>query len=129
MRAHVLSIGQCTPDDAGLARMLALEADAHLDRAQNSDDARRLISQRHYDLVLVNRLLDGDGSSGVALIGQLSQEPNMPPLMLVSDHHSAQEEAVKNGAQRGFGKSALLTPETGQLLRQVLHSDASADHT
>jgi len=126
MKSHVLSIGQCTPDDAGLARVLATEADAHLDRARSGEDARALLAEKKYELVLVNRILDADGSSGVELIAALAREAHMPPLMLVSDYAEAQAQAVANGARMGFGKSTLHTPEVGQLLRQALHSDARA---
>lgn len=126
MRAHVLSIGQCTPDDANLARVLALEADAHLDRAPTAEAARKMLSERQYDLVLLNRILDADGSSGVELIAEFAGEPNMPPLMLVSNFPEAQAQAVASGALMGFGKAALHTPETAQLLRQTLHSESKA---
>ena len=126
MKTHVLSIGQCTADDAGLARTLAMEADAHLDRARSGDDARRLLAEKKYDLVLVNRVLDADGSSGVELIGALAKEADTPRLMLVSNYADAQAQAVANGAVMGFGKSNLHTPEIGQFLRQALHSESRA---
>jgi hypothetical protein len=42
--------------------------------------------------------------------------------MLVSDKSDAQEQAVQQGALRGFGKSALDADETEQLLRSILET-------
>ena len=126
MQAHVLSVGQCTADDARIGRLLAVEADAHLDRAATADEARRLIAQKGYDLVLINRVLELNGQSGVELIGELHREGIGAPLMLVSDFREAQEGAVAQGALMGFGKASLGAAEVGQMLRQVLHSGAKA---
>ena len=41
--------------------------------------------------------------------------------MLVSDLPEAQEEAVRLGALRGFGKPKLESTETEELLREVLN--------
>jgi hypothetical protein len=122
MTSHVLSIGQCSADDYRLSRVLSVEADAHVDRASTADIARRMMAEKPYDLVLVNRVLDGDGSSGVDLIGEMASVAGSPCMMLVSDYADAQAAAVGKGAKKGFGKSALGTPEVGQLLREALRS-------
>lgn len=122
MQAHVLSVGQCGYDDSRLARVLAVEADAHMDRASTAEDARRKIAEKKYDLVLVNRVIDGDGESGVEFIGEMRKVDGTPCMMLISDYSDAQAAAVANGAFAGFGKSSLGTAEVGQRLRQALHS-------
>ena len=70
-----------------------------------------------YDLVLVNRVLDEDGSSGLELIRALKHDPALAdvPVMLVSNHADAQEAAFDLGASPGFGKASL-------------HSDATLAH-
>ena len=73
-----------------------------------------------YDLVLVNRLMDGDGSSGVAFLTQVKSEKPDLRVMLVSDYAEAQAEAAANGALPGFGKSALFAKETAEILRGAL---------
>jgi CheY-like chemotaxis protein len=125
MTKHVLSVGQCSADDARLARMLAIEADAHLDRAHSAADAEARLAATAYDLVLVNRIIDGDGSEGVDFIAR-SKDTTPVPFMLVSDYADAQEAAQAAGALPGFGKGALHTPEVGQLLRQALNSATRA---
>jgi DNA-binding NtrC family response regulator len=122
MQAHVLSVGQCGYDDSRLARVLSVEADAHMDRAATAEDARRKMAEKKYDLVLVNRVFDGDGESGVDFIGEMRKAEGAPCMMLVSDYADAQAAAVANGAFAGFGKSNFGTPEVGQCLRQALHS-------
>lgn len=126
MQAHVLSVGQCGFDDSRLARVLAVEADAHMDRACTLAEARQKIAGKKYDLILVNRIIDGDGESGVDFIGELKKVEGAPCTMLVSDYADAQAAAVANGAFAGFGKSALGSAEVGQRLRQALHSCARA---
>ena len=126
MKSHVLSVGHCTGDDVRLGRLLAVEADAHLDRADTAEQAKALAAQKRYDLILVNRIVEHDGSSGVELIAELRRMENAGPMMLVSDYPDAQAEATAAGALQGFGKSALGTAEVGQMLRQVLHSASRA---
>ena len=46
MQAHVLSVGQCTADDARIGRLLAVEADAHLDRAATAEERTGLWPRR-----------------------------------------------------------------------------------
>ena len=38
MKSHVLSVGQCGADDSRLARVLNVEANAHMDRAATVED-------------------------------------------------------------------------------------------
>jgi hypothetical protein len=87
-----------------------------------------MMGEHAYDLVLVNRVLDADGASGVEFIGEIkgTKAGSSVPMMLVSDFPDAQAEAVANGAVQGFGKSALGTPEVAQVLRQILHSGSRA---
>jgi hypothetical protein len=126
MDVHVLSVGQCGYDDSQLSRVLQVEADAHLSRAGTAAEAKRLVQEKPFDLVLINRIIDGDGSQGVDLVAELAKIPGAPCTMLVSDYAEAQAAAVANGAKPGFGKSALGSAEVGQLLRQALQSCARA---
>src|SRR6476620_11484913 len=109
MQAHVLSGGQCGYDDSRLARVLQVEADAHMERATSADDARQKIATKKYDLVIVNRVIESDGASGVEFIGEMRKAEGAPCFMLISDYADAQAAALANGAAPGFGKSALGT--------------------
>ncbi len=126
MDSHVLSVGQCSADDYRLGRALSVQANAHLARAASAAEALRLVETHSYDLVLVNRIFDGDGESGVEFIRELKKSAASPCVMLVSDYADAQADAVAAGALRGFGKSNLESAEVGQLLREALHSCARA---
>ena len=86
----------------------------------NAAETETLLQQNEYNLVLVNRILDRDGSSGIDLIKHLRQIPNCPPLMLVSNLPDAQAKAVAAGALQGFGKSTIHLPQVAEHLRAVL---------
>ncbi len=62
-----------------------------------------------FDLVLVNRIFDGDGSKGIELIRAIKADPHLArtPVMLVSNYAEAQAEAKELGALPGFGKGDL----------------------
>ncbi|GAG36842.1 unnamed protein product, partial [marine sediment metagenome] len=73
-------------------------------------------------LVLVNRIIDRDGSEGIILIQQIKQDKQLLhiPVMMVSNYPEAQSEAVTAGAVRGFGKAELSKSETLEQLEQFL---------
>ncbi len=117
---RVLSIGQCGFDSASLERLFRQSYAAEVESVDSGDEARGLLRGSQFDLVLVNRRLDRDGSSGIDLIAQLLEDAPSVPVMLVSDRADAQAEAVEKGATPGFGKSALGSPETDRRIRAVL---------
>jgi two-component system, chemotaxis family, chemotaxis protein CheY len=117
---RVLSIGQCGFDSASIECLFEQNFSADVESVDTGSDALGRLQGEKYDLVLVNRRLDGDGSSGVALLEQLHAQAPGIPLMLVSDKPDAQAEAVAKGALPGFGKSALRHPETTQRIRAAL---------
>ena len=118
----VLDVGQCDFDHGEISQLLAAEFGAVVDRAHTIEEARRAIVAGRYDLVLVNRVLDADASEGCDLIRQIKSDASLSAtsVMLVSNFDSAQDDAVAAGAERGFGKSALTSPETISLLTGML---------
>ena len=118
----VLSVGQCSLDHGNIGRMLSEEFGADVKQAATTEEALRAVRAGNYDLVLVNRVLDADGGSGLDLIQRLlgDADTRAPPTMLVSNHAEAQDAAVAFGAERGFGKNALTSPETRDLLASIL---------
>ena len=72
-----------------------------------------------------NRILDADGSSGMELIKQIKADTALRnvPVMLVSNYDHYQEEAVKEGALKGFGKGALGQPQTIARLKSYLSEE------
>ena len=117
--ARVLSIGQCGHDHALLATLLGRHYDVEIDRAATPSQALTAAIGGDYALVLVNRLLDQDQSSGHELIRAL-RAATATPVMLVSDHPEAQAAAVADGALPGFGKAALSESVTTERLAAVM---------
>jgi len=119
MEHRVLIAGQCSFDFGGLAHMFRTQFHAHVDAAASESELRALAGQHPYDLVLVNRVFDADGTSGLEVIRAWIADPQVAqlPIMLVSNFDWAQQEAVEAGAQPGFGKQSLHSPETLEQLR------------
>jgi DNA-binding NtrC family response regulator len=115
--ASVLSIGQCGYDDSRIGRLVRETIGATLERAHSAEDALRKVRDKSYSLVLVNRVFDGDGASGVDFVAELKREGVNVPVMLVSDYAEAQAAAVANGAVMGFGKAGLASADAAEKLR------------
>jgi PleD family two-component response regulator len=110
---RVLSVGQCLADGPRIAHTLRQAFDAQTTHVADADEAVTTLRQAPFDLVLINRVFDADGGSGLDLIRRLQgdQELKATPVMLVSNFDDAQAEAVKAGAAPGFGKAALGRPQ------------------
>jgi CheY-like chemotaxis protein len=119
---RVLSIGQCAADSPMIAQMLRRHFDAETLSVASEAEALQLLRERSVALVLINRILDADGSSGLEVLQQLKADEMLRdiPVMLVSNYPDAQQQAVAAGALAGFGKAALNEPETVARLRAVL---------
>src|SRR4051812_11463028 len=105
---RVLSVGQCSADHGSISRTLRAAFGAEVVSAHSAGEAVEQVSQEKFALVLVNRVLDADGSSGLELVRRLAAEV---PVMLVSNYADAQAEAVAAGAVPGFGKASLGRPD------------------
>ena len=103
--------------------MLKENFDVEILRAGSLDEARQLADSRSVDLILVNRLLDADGSEGLEIITSMktSDASKSVPVMLVSNFQDAQQAAIEAGAMPGFGKDSLSVPETIDRLGSVLN--------
>jgi CheY-like chemotaxis protein len=109
---RVLSVGQCFADHSSIARVLRGAFGAEVVGADSSQEALDRLRREAFSLVLVNRVLDADGSSGLDLIRAIQSEAALRdvPVMLVSNYEDAQAQAVQAGASAGFGKAALGQP-------------------
>jgi DNA-binding response OmpR family regulator len=118
----VLDVGQCNLDHGNISNLLKREFDAEVQRAHSFDEATKMASDTPYDLILINRILDADGTAGMAVLHELKNQPatNAFPVMIVSNFQDAQDEAVKSGAESGFGKSELDSDSTRERLAQFL---------
>lgn len=109
---RVLSVGQCYADHGSISRTLGQHFGAEVIAAHSADEAKDRLRREQFDLVLVNRILDANGHSGLELIRELKADDELRkvPVMLVSNYDDAQQQAAELGAERGFGKAALGHP-------------------
>lgn len=122
MKKTVLDVGNCRSDHAWIASTLQSRFDVEVLRAATANEAIQVLDSRSIDLVLVNRRIDGDGSEGVDLVRRVKQSPKSAavPVMLISNYPEAQAAAVAAGAEEGFGKGSLHSPETVRKLERFL---------
>jgi two-component system chemotaxis response regulator CheY len=111
---QILSVGQCAFDHRMIAHHLQTAFEAQVSSADTAAEAIERLRSSRFDLVLVNRVGDLDGSSGLDLIQALKADPALAgvPVMLVSNHADAQAKAIALGALVGFGKAELQSPAT-----------------
>jgi CheY-like chemotaxis protein len=119
---RVLSVGQCLADHGSISWMLRNTFGSEVVAASTGEQALQRLSRESFDLVLVNRVFDADGDSGIDWIRRVKSDEKFAamPILLVSNYSDAQTQAVAAGARPGFGKAALNRPETAQLLRAYL---------
>ncbi len=120
--SNVLIVGQCDFDHGNISRMLQEVFRATTSRAATAKETFKAVRADRFDLVLVNRILDADGTEGLDLIAKLKSdaETRSTPVALVSNYADAQDAAVAIGAERGFGKDALTSPATRDRLAALL---------
>lgn len=119
---RVLSVGQCGADHASISSTLRRGFDAEVVAASTPEAALERLRRETFALVLVNRVFDADGSSGLEMIQAIRGDEQMRsvPIMLVSNYADAQDEAVAAGAVPGFGKGRLGQPEMLERVRPFL---------
>ena len=93
-------------------------------QAHGADDAIKLLRERDVALVTVNRKLDRDYSDGMDVVKQIKSDEDLGdvPVMLVTNYEEHQQSAMDAGCVRGFGKLALGSSETVELLQPYLGS-------
>ena len=126
MKRKVLDVGQCNADNSRISQLLQKHFDAQVDRSHSLDEAVKAATSTAYDLILINRLLDANGSAGMDVLASLKSNPASAdiPVMIVSNYQEAQDQAVQNGAVAGFGKAALDSADTLEKLSQYLSDPA-----
>src|SRR5262245_27268233 len=90
---RVLSVGQCGLDHGNIFRALQRSFGVEVVPAGTAVEALDRLRHEEFALVLVNRVLDADGGSGLDLIRRIRSE-SVVPVMLVSNYEEAQQEAV-----------------------------------
>ncbi len=122
MAKRILSVGNCGFDHSTIERMIAQPFGAQLDGASTAAEATAKSVANSYDLILVNRVFDADGDSGIEWIRGLKQSPgnSQVPVMLISNYPQYQSEAEQAGAVPGFGKRDLAMPDLRDKLTAYL---------
>lgn len=118
---RIVLVGHCGPDSFALRSAMQSFVPGAVVESADDDDAAYKASLAS-DLLVINRLLDGDFSaaSGVELIRELGLRGVASRLMLVSNHRDAQESAENAGAVPGFGKRDLYAESTRKRVRDAL---------
>ncbi|MEM1212938.1 MAG: hypothetical protein AAGI68_11655 [Planctomycetota bacterium] len=118
---RVALVGHCGFDSGSLTRLVRSTFPEAEVAAVNHDQqlAPPTGGQAGFDLLLVNRVLDGrfDAADGIDLIRTVSAHT---PSLLISNFPEAQADAEAAGAQPGFGKSDLSSPIAAERLRDAL---------
>lgn len=117
----VLDIGNCDADHSFIKGMLQSNFEATLIRAHKLDDAITALKNNAVDLIMINRLLDTDGSEGMEVFRNLkTSEFGAIPVMLITNFEDHQKAAAAEGAVPGFGKASLHSPETIETVKHAL---------
>ena len=122
MSKRVILVGHCSPDSSYLSIAIkAVVPDATIERAMG-DVALLAALQKGADLLLINRVLDGDyrNPDGIGMLTQCKVSHPEIPVMLVSNYSDAQAKATAAGALPGFGKSELRSKRTSEVLASAL---------
>lgn len=127
MAKRVLSVGQCMADHMAISGFLKRQFGAEVETADTADEAMSTLHNGPFDLVLVNRIFDADGGSGLDLVKVIKKDPgtNKLPVILVSNYADAQQRAVDAGAEPGFGKAQLGDPSVADTLRVFLNDETT----
>ena len=123
VKQTVISVGQCGYDNSRIRSLIrSIDSTVEIKETDSHQETMEVLtSLGEAALVLVNRVFDMDGASGMEFISQLkSKESEFAgiPVMLVSNYEKSQAEAIANGAIPGFGKSELQSVETRQKMNR-----------
>jgi CheY-like chemotaxis protein len=118
-KLRIVSLGQCGVDHPAIARFCREAVGAEV---VGTETFAQTLAVEGADLILVNRVLDATGESGLDCIRRFRADParHATPIVLVSNYADAQRDAQALGAAAGFGKSSLNRPESTAALRAAL---------
>lgn len=119
MPKRILSIGNCGYDDGNITAALNRHFEVEVQSADTVADAVKAVGNGSFDLLLINRIFDGSGESGIDLIKSLNGTVKTP-MMLISNYSESQQEAVSAGAVAGFGKTHIGSKSMIELVGKYL---------
>ncbi|MCX5690538.1 MAG: hypothetical protein NTV94_12280 [Planctomycetota bacterium] len=119
---RVALVGHCGPD-SWMLKGAASRAFPGAAIAMINDGRGVMEQAASADLLLINRVLDGDfeDESGVELISRLAaMKGRNASLMLISNFSDAQHQATAAGALPGFGKANAGSPAAAKLMQSAV---------
>ncbi|MGB7327881.1 response regulator [Rubripirellula reticaptiva] len=122
MSKTLLDCGNCGPDFNSIRQMVTSNFNASVVQSHGTEDTLAMLRERTIDLVTVNRKLDRDYTDGMEVIKAIKADPELEsvPVMLVTNYEEHQDDAVKQGCVRGFGKLSIGDDATQALLEPYL---------
>ena len=122
MTKRVLDVGQCGPDHAAIRSYVERNFGAEVRQTHRAGDTMAELRKCKYDLVLINRKLDSDYSDGTEILRSIKADAALAsiPVMIVSNHAEAQDNAVALGAVYGFGKAEIGSSDVVSRLEPYL---------
>lgn len=127
MAPKILDVGNCTPDHGAIKAMLQSHFNAEVTQAESAKQAAQLLQESKFDLILVNRIFDATGESGLELIQSIATQQPTQPVMLISNYEEHQAKARTYGAKLGFGKAAINSDETMAKIQAALTESPLGD--
>ena len=115
-------VGHCSPDSSHLTMAVtAAVPGAKVIRVTDDKSTEKLLADG-VDLLLVNRAMEHGYSaeSGTEYLKLLKAKAPGVKMMIITNFAEVQDEAVKLGALRGFGKNAIMSAETKKKLQEAL---------
>ncbi len=119
MPNRILSIGNCSYDHGNISAALQKNFAVEIHTADTAEEAAKALGEAHFDLILINRIFDTNGDSGIDLITKL-KPTTKAPMMLISNMPEYQQEAIAAGAVPGFGKTQVGKPAMIEAVREYL---------
>lgn len=109
MSKRVLAVGNCNPDHSSITYLLESNFDVEVSRTHGLEDTLQALQSQSFDLILVNRVMDRDGSPGLEIIQQIKDLPSQvqTSVMMITNYPDFQQAAIAAGAVEGFGKAEL----------------------
>jgi two-component system chemotaxis response regulator CheY len=122
MSKQILCVGNCVPDTRAIATLIESNFDAQVVSVDDLPQTIQKLENASFDLVLVNRVIDQDGSQGIDVVRKIKASPALQntAVMMITNFLEHQQIAQQAGALPGFGKRELAAPETISKLADVL---------
>jgi DNA-binding response OmpR family regulator len=106
---RVLLSGNCNFDHPRISALMTNNFACQITRSKTNAEAISFLEKEKFDLVIVNRIGEFDRLEGMAIILHIQKNENLKktPVMMITNLPEKMEEAIKNGAVKGFGKEDL----------------------